>query len=90
MAKLDSKKFIEYLQGKWGERKCPMCGGGPWTVQDTTFQLIMFYEGGLAVGGPVLPVVPVVCTNCGHTVLVNAIISGVVQQIPAPAREEPK
>ena len=53
-----------------------MCGGGPWNVHDTVFQLMEFHGGNIAIGGPVVPVVPVVCGNCGHTVLVNAITSG--------------
>jgi hypothetical protein len=68
-----------------------MCGKGPWNVQDSTFQLTEYNEGSFVVGGPVIPVVPVICGNCGHTVLVNAILSGVVKPSPPPSpKEEPK
>jgi hypothetical protein len=56
-----------------------MCGVGNWNVQDSTFELREFHEGTLVVGGPIIPVVPVVCTNCGNTILVNAIIAGAVK-----------
>lgn len=92
MAKFDSNKAIHHLRTKWANRPCPMCGGGPWTVQDSTFQLMEFSEGGLVLGGPVLPVIPVVCTNCGNTVLVNAIVSGIMAPAPPvpPSAEEKK
>jgi hypothetical protein len=74
-----SEKAIAFLQKKWGVKACPMCGGGPWTVQDKVFQLSEYHGGSLVVGGPLVPVIPVSCSNCGHTVLVNAIIAGAVQ-----------
>jgi len=43
------------------------------------FQLSEFHEGNLVVGGPLIPVIPVTCTNCGNTVLVNALISGALK-----------
>jgi len=90
MSKFDSQKFLTHLRLRWANRACPMCGGGPWTVQDSTFQLLEFSEGGLTIGGPVIPVVPVTCGNCGNTVLVNALISGVVLALPPPKKEVAK
>lgn len=63
-----------------------MCGEGPWTVQDKVFQLTEFHDGSLVVGGPLVPVVPVTCTNCGYTVVVNAILSGA---LPPPTATTP-
>jgi hypothetical protein len=65
-----------------------MCGGGPWNVQDSTFQLTEFNEGNMVIGGPVIPVIPIICTNCGYVALVNAISAGV--QKPSPGLEESK
>jgi len=90
MSKFNNAKAISYLQNKWGSRPCPMCGKGPWNVQDSTYQLTEYNEGGLVVGGPVIPVIPVTCGNCGHTVLVNAILSGILQPSSPPSKEEPK
>lgn len=70
-----------------------MCGKGPWNAQARTFQLTEFHQGSFIVGGPVIPIVPVTCENCGHTVLVNAIIAGVVlreQSLPVtPPEKQP-
>jgi hypothetical protein len=92
MSKLDVKKIISHLEQKWGPgRICPMCGQSSWKVQDSAFQLIEYHEGAaLVLGGPVIPVVPVICGNCGHTVLVNAILAGVIQPSLPEKKEEPK
>lgn len=91
MSKFDTQKLIANLQSKWGSRSCPMCGKGPWSVQDSVFQLMEFKEGvGLVLGGPIIPVIPVICSNCGNTVLVNAVIGGVVSPSTPPPKEEPK
>ncbi len=86
MAEFNSDKMLSYLQEKWGDRQCPMCGKGPLTVQDKVFQLTEFHHGSLVMGGPLVPIVPVVCNNCGNTILVNAIIAGAIQ-LPSPAAE---
>ena len=78
MAAIDTQKLLEHLRAKWLNRPCPICQGGPWSVSDKTFQLLEFNQAGLTLGGPVVPVVPVICTNCGNTVLINALIVGLV------------
>lgn len=75
MSNFDTEKLLSHLKVKWASRPCPMCGSGPWNVQDSIFQLLEYSEGGISIGGPVIPVIPVACTNCGNTVLVNAIVS---------------
>lgn len=79
MAKFDSAKLLEHLKVKWASRSCPMCGSGPWNVQDSTFQLTEFNEGSMVIGGPVIPVVPVICSNCGYTALVSAVVSRAIK-----------
>jgi hypothetical protein len=84
--------FLEHLKKKWGGRPCQMCGIGNWNVQTSAYELRQFFQGNLVVGGgPVIPVIPVVCTNCGNTVLVNALVSGAISAPAAPeARAEAK
>lgn len=88
MADFETEKMVKFLSLKWQNRACPMCGSGPWNVQNKTFQLMEFHQGNLVIGGQLIPVVPVSCGNCGHTILVNAIIAGVV--MPAPVEPEKK
>jgi hypothetical protein len=88
MADIKTDAVIAFLNSKWGNRSCPMCNKGPWSVQDRVFQLNEFHQGNLVVGGPLIPVIPVSCGNCGHTVLVNAIIAGVLPAEPLQADEK--
>lgn len=75
MATHDENKMISYLTEKWGVIDCPMCRKGPLQIQDKVFQLNEYHQGNLVVGGPLVPVIPVTCINCGYTLLVNALIS---------------
>lgn len=88
MANVDTAKFIAFVNEKWGGRSCPMCQKGPWSVQDKVYQLSEFHDGSLVVGGPLIPVIPLTCSNCGHTVLVNALLSGAIPQPVAPAEKK--
>jgi predicted nucleic-acid-binding Zn-ribbon protein len=78
MANYDVKALIEHLNEKWGVRGCAQCGSTNWELQDSIFELRQFRGGTLVVDGPLIPVVPVVCRNCGNTVLVNGLIARVV------------
>ncbi len=78
MTKIDGNKVIGFLAEKWRGRSCPVCGVGPWNVHNSTFELREFNEGNMVLGGPVIPVIPVICANCGNTVLINAIMAGVM------------
>jgi hypothetical protein len=82
MAKIDSRKIIQHLEQKWRGKGCTQCGVANWQVQDSTFELREFNAGNMVLGGPVIPVVPVICANCGNTVLINALISGVMARGP--------
>jgi len=79
MANYDAKKIITHLETKWAGRRCPMCSIGTWNVADSVFQLMEFNEGNMVIGGPIIPVIPVTCTNCGNVVFVNAIVAGAVK-----------
>lgn len=45
-------------------------------AQDTLFELRQFNEGSMVIGGPLIPVIPISCGNCGNTVMINAIAAG--------------
>jgi hypothetical protein len=89
MPKIDANKFIAYLDQKWGTRPCTMCGQISWAVNDSVFQIIEFQKG-LVHGGAALPVIPVICRNCGNTVFVNAVVAGIVEGSVPEKEEEPK
>jgi len=79
--KVDSEKIINHLKTKWGGRPCQMCGIGSWNVSDSIFELREFNAGNMVLGnGPLIPVVPITCDNCGNTVFINAIKAGLIEQ----------
>ena len=80
MADSQSVKVISHLRTKWGARPCPMCGAQNWNVSDTVFELRQFHGGNLVLGqGPIIPIIPVTCVNCGNTIFINGIITGIIE-----------
>ncbi len=77
--KVESEKLVSHLKAKWQGRPCPMCNTGNWTVSDTIFEIREFNDGNLDLGGgPLVPIVPITCDNCGNTLFINAIKVGLV------------
>lgn len=75
------EKFLNHLNSKWGNKPCPMCSSSGWNVSENIFELREFHGGDIVLGnGPIIPVIPVSCNNCGNTVFVNAIISGAIEK----------
>ncbi len=90
MSQIDLAKVIDFLQAKWMNRPCPMCGSDGWAVQQGMFALLELRDESTAVGNSlpkpvtsaaqVVPVVPVVCKSCGNTVLISAIVANVIAE----------
>jgi hypothetical protein len=81
------EKLTRFVAAKWRPPfQCPYCLTNNWNITHEVFQLTEFSGAGLVIGGPVVPIAPVTCNNCGHTVLLNAIIAGVIE----PKNEEAK
>ena len=79
--KIDTQKFIKYLEEKWKGNPCPICKTAKWNVSDGIYELREFNHGSMVIGsGQIIPVVPIICSNCGNTVLVNAFISKTLDQ----------
>jgi hypothetical protein len=80
--KPDRTSLLKLLAEKWQNRPCQMCNSGPLSVSNKTFEIREYHGGDMVVGGPIVPIVPVVCLNCGNTILVNAIVAGIVKSKP--------
>jgi predicted nucleic-acid-binding Zn-ribbon protein len=74
----EKQKLLAAIQARVPSiRNCPVCGNNNWTLANGYVQLPLQKEiGSTVLGGPVLPCVPIICTNCGNTVLLNAFILG--------------
>jgi hypothetical protein len=78
---------IQELTG--GPHKCSVCGSRSWVVSDRIFELREFQGGGIVLGGDasVIPVVAMACSQCGNTVLVNALALGLLTPEETNPRE---
>ncbi len=80
MPAYDTQKFLQHLEEKWAGRPCAQCGVAAWRVHDAIFELRQYTGANVVIGGPIVPVIPVFCANCGNTVLVNAILAEAVER----------
>jgi ribosomal protein S27AE len=87
MSNYDQQKLLSFLQRKWRNNVCPMCGANQWGVSDKAMELREYQQGNLVIGGALQPVIPVNCGNCGYTILINGLITGVIER---PKEEEGK
>ena len=80
MGKLNAEKILKELNEKWRGQPCPYCGGN-WVISNKVFELREFQNGNIVIGvGPIQPVVPVTCDNCGNTVLINPLVLGALEE----------
>jgi hypothetical protein len=68
---------IAWVREKWGERPCPYCQHLEWQV-GTPLEIPL--ASGEVMSPTMSPTFPVMCGNCGNTVLVNAILAGLVPE----------
>jgi hypothetical protein len=86
------RRAIAIIESKWkGSHKCPICETESWIIgllgatprnarEDGG-------EGGLDFGS-IFPTVPIVCDNCGYTLLFSAIAAGIVELPAGPSEAE--
>jgi len=78
--------FVKRLRDIGGEDagKCPLCTNSAWsTVDGYVVPSVQPELGGLHVGGPSLPTIPIVCNNCGFVAHISLGILGLL-----PAKDE--
>lgn len=63
---------------------CPICGQRHWNINDVVIESREFQNGDFILGGEsaIIPFVSLNCTNCGNTILFNALHLGVVNRTP--------
>ena len=77
---VDTNKLNQFLGDKMGP--CPLCRKlHTFVLAPTLMELREFREGGLVVGDtPIMPLAVLTCNNCGNTVLINALVTGVLKK----------
>lgn len=58
---------------------CSVCGNDKFTLAGGVSNIFITdkVSGGIVIGGPVLPNVPIICENCGNTLFLNMKILGI-------------
>lgn len=85
MASYDKEAVQKWISEYWtGTKDCLVCGSNDWILMDNVWELRDFHGGDFSVGGPVLPLIALMCNVCGHTLLFNAIAVRAIERSPAP------
>lgn len=81
MKKIDDNKILGFLKEKWHGAGCPVCGSLKWGVSSKVFELREFDDGNINMRNvAIFPVIPVTCSNCGNTILISALTSGLMEE----------
>lgn len=90
MTDAQKAKIVAWLIEKWGKGnpqgipRCEKCNHPQmtWSVGQDIITALIFANGSVNVGGTLYPVISIMCSNCGNTHYVNAIISGIIDANP--------
>ncbi|MBN2286075.1 MAG: hypothetical protein JXI43_06480 [Tissierellales bacterium] len=75
------EKIVDWINGHWsGKHECPICKDTSWMAEPLPFAMnqhrgVSFYS-----SDKKLPLFPVTCTNCGYTLMFNAMITGILEE----------
>ena len=70
-------EIMSALDSRLKEAACQLCRKNSWTLADGFVPLGLQEDfSTFQVGGPVLPLVALVCSNCGNTCFINLISLG--------------
>jgi DNA-directed RNA polymerase subunit RPC12/RpoP len=64
------KVFEDELQKRGALNGCILCGGKSFSLGNYVFELRSYTEGKTVEAD--MPLIPLICDNCGHTLLINA------------------
>ncbi len=73
--KVNKEKLIDSINQKWLTKKCPMCGKNNWNIDDNMMTMLCVGEdNSIQIGGKIIPVVTVICKECGNTIFINPLV----------------
>ena len=69
MTEDDKKKVVDKLNERGVHPVCPMCGNKNFSLAEGYFNNILqgSIQSALVLGGPSVPTIAIICTNCGFT-----------------------
>ena len=78
----EKERIVVLLQGRGVPKQCPMCKKSTWSIADGYFSTPIHrsVHSGVVLGGPTIPSIALVCTNCGfiscHAAGVLGLLAG--------------
>ena len=75
------RRIVEWLKQRGAPKHCAACGQNNWNLGAHLVVPSTWMGGGISLGGPSYPLAMLICRNCSHTVLFNAVIMGIVEQM---------
>jgi hypothetical protein len=70
-------RLARWLEQRGAGNQCPSCGRNEWATGDIVSAPV-FTGGGIAIGGPTVPMVQLVCGNCAFVRLHAAVPVGLI------------
>jgi predicted nucleic-acid-binding Zn-ribbon protein len=69
-----------FLKNKWKHGSCPVCQTDGWETATDIAEMATseIYATDPRASGATYPMFPIFCSNCGYTLLFNALIAGLV------------
>jgi hypothetical protein len=73
MYHINTLELVKFLNEKIKNTKCPLCEKDDWKISEHLYGLV-----NLDMGNGILsnPVIPIVCRECGNTILIQADKTG--------------
>jgi len=81
-------RMQKWADTHWKHGACSICSSNAWEVGQDLAEMRPYSGGSIVLGTGVYPLLPIICTVCGNTLLVNAIAAGITDRVP-PSSEEP-
>jgi hypothetical protein len=85
-----AQKFIKWVESKQdGATVCSVCKKTAWIVGEIILAPPSHHpKGGMNIGGPTYPLIPIFCSNCGHALFFNALSSGILEEQKIPEEKK--
>lgn len=85
----DRQRIVSVINERVSDWTCRLCKHNEWTLADGLIALVLQAKPGtVMVGGPTLPCFAATCTNCGNTLLLNAMALGLTDMVEKRQEEK--
>lgn len=79
MRKLSHDEIAKFLDDKWQNKICNMCGNNKWIILTKIFEIQECENHDNEIEDKdIIPIIPIICSNCGNTIFINPIVLGIM------------